>query len=213
MAVFSFPADDARRQVLRLLPCRVRHRAGCPHPLRGTHALPVTVVWPGEYIARHLILVVPGNASDTNSKMIRTKFSPRRKSVGLVGTGSLAAGVGGAWLAVHWESSLIAVISGIAILFAVFLFGPVIRNQTIEVSDRSIVVHTFGRSVELTADHLTEIVRRKGGGLSYRFRSGNSFYQITPMGYYDARKFEREFDRLFALKSLGRLNPLPYQHP
>ena len=43
LAVFSLPEDDARRQVLRLLPYRRRHCAGCPHPLCGPCALPVTV--------------------------------------------------------------------------------------------------------------------------------------------------------------------------
>ena len=44
-------------------------------------------------------------------------------------------------------------------------FLAVVGNQTIEVGDKSIAVRTFGRSVELTGEHLTEV--RKSGQMGF----------------------------------------------
>ena len=91
----------------------------------------------------------------------------------------------------------------VAILGSVFFLGPVIRNQTIGVGDASLVVRTFGRAVELKAPHLTEVVKNKAGARSYRFKSGNLWYQVTPLAYHQANILQQEFDRLFDLDRLG----------
>ena len=71
---------------------------------------------------------------------------------------SFAVGVGCGWLAYHHLGSVIAAaVSFVAVVFALVLFWPVVGNQTVEVGDRSIAVRTFGRSVELTGEHLTEV--------------------------------------------------------
>ena len=130
-------------------------------------------------------------------------FYPRRKAVACLGIACLVAGVAAAYLAYQRSSSILSLGAMVAILGSVFFLGPVIRNQTIGVGDASLVVRTFGRAVELKAPHLTEVVKNKAGARSYRFKSGNLWYQVTPLAYHQANILQQEFDRLFDLDRLG----------
>jgi len=130
-------------------------------------------------------------------------FYPRRKTVAYLGIACLVAGVAAAYLAHERASSILSLGSIVAILGSVFLLGPVIRNQTIDVGDANFVVRTFGRAVELKPTHLTAVVKDKAGAKSYRFKSGNLLYQVTPLAYHHANILQQEFDRLFDLDRLG----------
>ena len=130
-------------------------------------------------------------------------FYPRRKTAAYLGIACLVAGVAAAYLAHERSSSILSLGSIVAILGSVAFLGPVIRNQTIGVGDASLVVRTFGRAVELKATHLTEVVKDKSGAMSYRFKSGNLLYQVTPLAYHHANILQQEFDRLFDLDRLG----------
>ena len=130
-------------------------------------------------------------------------FYPRRKAAAYLGVACLVAGVAAAYLAHERSSSILSLGAIVAILVSFFFLGPVIRNQTIGVGDASLVVRTFGRAAELKATHLTEVVKNKAGAMSYRFKSRNLLYQVTPLAYHHANILQQEFDRLFDLDRLG----------
>jgi len=99
---------------------------------------------------------------------------------------SLAVGVGCGCLAYHHlESVIVAAVSFVAVVFALFLFWPVVGNQTVEVGGKSLVVRTFGRSVELTAEHLTEV--RKSGQLE----SSVSSFQIGLLDVFFVKEWRK----------------------
>ena len=130
-------------------------------------------------------------------------FYPHRKTAAYLGIACLVAGVAVAYVAHERASSILSLGSIVAIFGAIIFLGPVIRNQTITVGGASLLLRTFGRAVGLKATHLTEVVRNKAGGMSYRFKSGNLLYQVTPLAYHHANILQQEFDRLFDLDRLG----------
>ncbi len=130
-------------------------------------------------------------------------FYPRRKIVAYLGLACLVAGGAAAYIAHERASGILSLGAIVAILGSVIFLGPVIRNQTIGIGDASLVLRAFGRAVELKAAHLTEVVEDKTGAMSYRFKSGNGLYQVTPLAYYHDNILQQEFDRLFDLDRLG----------
>jgi hypothetical protein len=130
-------------------------------------------------------------------------FYPHRKTAAYLGIACLVAGVATAYTAHERASSVLWLGSILAIFGAIIFLGPVIRNQTIAVGDASLLVRTFGRAVELKASHLTEVVRNRAGGMSYRFKSGTLLFQVTPLAYHHANILQQKFDRLFDLDRLG----------
>jgi hypothetical protein len=130
-------------------------------------------------------------------------FRLHRRTAAYLGLACLAIGVVAAYLSARVESVTLVFVSIVAFLGSVFFPGPVLRNQTVEVRDESLIVRTFWHAVELRPRHLTEVVRHKGGARSYLFESGDLFYQITSVAYHNAEAFQREFDRLFAAGEPG----------
>jgi len=130
-------------------------------------------------------------------RMTTLKFHPARKRVAFFAMACLVIGITAAYGFLHSHSVLMAVCSGVAVVGFLFLLGPVLRNQTVEVGQDCIIVRTFGRPFELKAEHLVEVVRRKNGAMSYRFQAGNQHYQVTPLAYGDADIIQKHFDRLF----------------
>jgi len=130
-------------------------------------------------------------------------FLPHRRMAAFLGLACLAIGVGAAYLSVRVGSVTLALVSIMAFFGSVVLLGPVLRNQTVEVRDESLIVRTFWHAVELRPCHLTEVVRHKGGARSYRFESGDFFYQISPIAYHNSEALQREFDQLFDAGDLG----------
>jgi len=124
-------------------------------------------------------------------------FRPRRKTVACLGLACLAAAVLAGCIAVRVGAVIIHLGAAVTGVLSVVLLGPVLRNQTIEVGEASVLVRTFARAVELRPQHLTQVVRRKSGIVSYRFESGRRLYQVTPIVYHDAALLQAEFDRLF----------------
>ncbi|MGM0453383.1 MAG: hypothetical protein ACQERN_09490, partial [Thermodesulfobacteriota bacterium] len=81
-------------------------------------------------------------------------------------------------------------------LFVFFAF-PVLKNQIIEVTNKSIILYNFGYGIELKPDDLYKVIKRKGRISSYRFQRGGYRFQISPSGYYNAEKLQELFDKLF----------------
>ena len=99
---------------------------------------------------------------------------------------------------------MMAVIACMSFVLFILLFGPVLRNQTVEICDRFFIVRTFGRAVQLNPEHLTEVVKCRDDYLCYKFHAGGIlYYQVTPRGYYHAGALQTHFDRLFDLDKLG----------
>ena len=123
------------------------------------------------------------------------KFHPKRKFIGFLGVFSILVSAGLAFLSFHslgFKTTFPALI-----FFGIFvvLIIPVIKNQVVDVRDNGIVIYNLGKGFELGSEDLFEVVRRKGGALSYRF-------QISPCGYYNGkllqdklRNFFGEFDK------------------
>jgi hypothetical protein len=109
-----------------------------------------------------------------------------------------------AYLAARNGSITMVVCSGVAFLLFIILFGPVLRNQTVEIGSDFIVVRTFRRAAKLETDHLIEVLKRHNGSLAYRFHAGgNLHYQVSPLAYYHAESLQKHFDRLFDLDRQG----------
>lgn len=131
-------------------------------------------------------------------------FYPRRKDAGCLGLAFLASAMVGAYFATRNGSVTIAVFSCAAFLLFVFFFGPVLRNQTVEICNGFIVVRTFNRAVQLGPDDLVDVVKRHNGGLAYRFHAGGILhYQVSPHGYYHTEALQKHLDCLFDLDRLG----------
>jgi len=131
-------------------------------------------------------------------------FYPRRKNVGWLSMACLAFSISAAYIAARNGSVTMAVCACAAFLLFVFLFGPALRNQTIEIGNDFIIVRTFRRPVKLKTEHLVEVVKRQNGSLAYRFHAGGILhYQVSPLGYYDAETLQKNFDCIFDLDRLG----------
>ena len=81
-------------------------------------------------------------------------------------------------------------------LFVFFAF-PVLKNQIVEVKDKGIILYNFGHGIELKKNDLYQVIIRKSGIFSYRFRRGGYRFQISPSGYHDGEQLQESFDKLF----------------
>ena len=130
------------------------------------------------------------------------KFHPKRKFIAFLGIFSIIVSAGLAFLSFHSLGFKTTIPALIFFGIFVFLIIPVIKNQVVDVEDNGIVIYNFGKGFELGSDDLFEVVRRKGGALSYRFQKGTYRFQISPCGYYNGkllqdklRNFFGEFDK------------------
>jgi len=108
-----------------------------------------------------------------------------------------------------FHSFSIATVIAAFLFFAIFVFLiiPVIKNQVVDVNGSGITIFNYGKGLELNSDDLFEIVSRKGGALSYRFQKGTYRFQISPCGYYDGKKLQDQFDKLFSAFNKSSAEP------
>ncbi|MCD6355890.1 MAG: hypothetical protein J7L66_01285 [Anaerolineaceae bacterium] len=126
------------------------------------------------------------------------KFYPKRRFITFWAFFSLIVSCGMMLLSFH-SFGLATIIS--ALLFFtifVFLIIPVIKNQVVDVHGRGIIIFNYGKGLEFNSNDLFEIVSRKGGVLSYRFKKGTYRFQISPCGYYDGKNLQDQFNELFS---------------
>lgn len=127
------------------------------------------------------------------------KYRPDRTIIAVLGGFCLICSIGlaGAWVQYRMPVTLLC--SGVALVVSAFLLMPVARNQIVETGVDGIILYSFGRGIELNADDLFEVVRRKNGVLSYRFYKADFSCQITPHAYRQGKSLQDEFDWLFSL--------------
>jgi len=79
----------------------------------------------------------------------------------------------------------------------VFLAVPVLKNQIVEVKDKSIILYNYGKGFELDSEHLYEVIKRRKGLLSYRFKRGGYRFQISPCSYNNGELLQKIFAKYF----------------
>ena len=79
----------------------------------------------------------------------------------------------------------------------VFLFVPFLKNQKLLISDKELIVFTFGYSNKLNfCMHLKEIVVKENEIVSYRFENNGKYFQISPEAYYENEELKELFTNL-----------------
>ncbi|MEM9274611.1 MAG: hypothetical protein AAGA80_16860 [Cyanobacteria bacterium P01_F01_bin.143] len=93
---------------------------------------------------------------------------------------------------------------GSAVTFGLSLFFlvPMMKNQTVEITDEGLIVTIFGTAMTLEVQDLHQVLKRRNGDLSYRFEKGDFLCQITPYAYHDAEKLQEYLNRMFNLDKL-----------
>ncbi len=124
------------------------------------------------------------------------KFYPKRKFIAFLGIFSIIVSAGMTFLSFHSFDLKTTIPALIFFGIFVFLIFPVIKNQVVDVKNNGIIIYNFGKGFELGSDDLFEVVRRKGGALSYRFQKG-IYFQISPCGYYNDKLLQEKFSNLF----------------
>ena len=124
-------------------------------------------------------------------------FYPNRKITGTFGLLSIIACAVLLYLSFLSFSLTTAIPSLIFFGLLIFFIFPVVKNQVVDVRDDHIILFNFGKSFKLYPENPYEIVERKAGFLSYRFRIGTSRFQISPCGYYESKRFQTEFSKMF----------------
>ncbi len=125
------------------------------------------------------------------------KFYPRRKFIAFLGIFSIIVSAGMTFLSFHSFDLKATILAFIFFGIFVFLIFPVIKNQVVDVKKNSIILYNFGKGFELGSDDLFEVVRRKGGTLSYRFQKGIYRFQISPSCYYNDKLFQKKISNLW----------------
>ena len=101
------------------------------------------------------------------------------------------------YISVQRDRSTLLYLSLLPFAFSLFLLGPVLKNQIVEVFDNGIVVHSFRKRTKLDRNDLHEIVTRRNGYISFCFQSDKGWFQITPLCYHYGEMLQDEFNRLF----------------
>ncbi len=125
------------------------------------------------------------------------KFYPKRKFIAFLGIFSIIVSARMTFLS--FDSFNLKTTIPALIFFGIFVFliFPVIKNQVVDVKNNGIIIYNFGKGFELGSDDLFEVVRRKGGTLSYRFQKGSYPFQISPCNYYNDKLLQEKFSNFF----------------
>ena len=131
------------------------------------------------------------------------KFYPRIKSLFVVTALCLTSFIGLTYLL--FQHFNLGTLLGSAVTFGLSLFFlvPIMKNQTVEVTDEGLVVSMFGTTMTLEVQDLFQVLKRRNGDISYRFEKGDVQCQITPYAYHDAEMLQEHFNRIFNLEKLG----------
>ena len=92
--------------------------------------------------------------------------------------------------------------SGVTFGLSLFFLLPIIKNQTVEITDEGVVVSIFGTPMTLDVQDLYQVLKSRNGVISYRFEKGDVLCQITPYAYHDAEILQEHFSRIFNLDKL-----------
>ena len=69
-----------------------------------------------------------------------------------------------------WQNFNIGTLLGSTVTFGLSLFFlvPIIKNQTVEITDRGLIVTIFGTAINLEDQDLYQVLKRRNGDISYR---------------------------------------------
>lgn len=129
-------------------------------------------------------------------------FYPDTRLVLIIFIACLVACIGLAYLSFQ-QRNLLPLLGSVAMLsIALFLLVPIIKNQTVELIDKGLVITTFGMVVTLDVNDLYQVVKRRDGAISYRFQTGDFKCQVTPYAYHERKILQEHFSRKFKLDEL-----------
>ena len=74
-------------------------------------------------------------------------------------------------ISIRRDRSILLFVSPLPFAFGIFMLGPVLKNQIVEVLEDGILVHSFRKRFKLDIKDLHEIVTRRNGYISYCFQS------------------------------------------
>ena len=130
------------------------------------------------------------------------KFYPLKRSLFVVTALCLTSFIGLTYL-LFQQFNLFALLgSGVTFGLSLFFLFPIMKNQTVEITDRGVVVSMFGTPITLEVQDLYQVLKRRNGDISYRFEKGDVLCQITPYAYHDAEILQEHFSRIFNLDEL-----------
>jgi hypothetical protein len=130
------------------------------------------------------------------------RFYPNTTLVFIIFIACLLAGIGLAYLCFQ-QKKLLPLLGSVAMLsIALFFLFPVIKNQTVDLIDKGLVISSFGTAVILDVNDLYQVVKRRDGALSYRFERGDFNCQVTPYAYHEGKILQEHFNQKFKLDEL-----------
>ncbi len=130
------------------------------------------------------------------------KFYPLKRSLFVVTALCLTSFIGLTYLLFQQFNLLTLLGSGVTFGLSLFFLVPIMKNQTVEITDRGVVVSIFGTPITLDVQDLYQVLKSRDGVVSYRFEKGDVLCQITPYAYHDAEILQEHFSRLFNLDKL-----------
>ena len=134
-------------------------------------------------------------------KIDQKTFFPHRKEVGIIGSCFLAVSLLLCYRFLETRQVLYAGLDLITVVISIYLLGPFFRNPIVDIVEDAIVLHSFWKKYKLLPDDLDEIVHHKNGGISYQFSTDESFFRVTPKGYYNGEEMQIVFDKIFGNKN------------
>ena len=130
------------------------------------------------------------------------RFYPNTTLVFIIFIACLLACIGLAYLCFQ-QRKLLPLLGSVAMLsIALFFLFPVIKNQTVDLIDKGLVISSFGTAVTLDVNDLYQVVKRRDGALSYRFERGDFNCQVTPSAYHEGKRLQEQFNQKFKLDEL-----------
>ena len=130
------------------------------------------------------------------------KFYPRLKPFFVVTALCLTSFIGLTYLLFQHFNLGTLLGSTVAFGLSLFFLVPIMKNQTVEVTDEGLVVSIFGTAMTLEVQDLYQVLKERDGAISYRFEKGDVLCQITPYAYHDAEILQEHFSRIFNLEKL-----------